>query len=276
MKTKLLLSTFLFSLFFVSCSSSDSSTENPSPKPPISQGEYPKESGDIRIVTYNVRHFENSSQVIEYNNVAKLIKKLDADVICFQEIDKNTTRSKKKDQMNEIAKLTHMYDYFSMSIPYQGGEYGNGILSKEKALSFHKIALPGKELRSALVVEFDKYIVISTHLSLESYNREESINILSNEAAKYKGKSIYLAGDLNEKKLDTPFFLKLKKYWNIESSNKNTYPTPTAKERIDYIISYKGESSNLTGTDVVRKMKEVNVSSISDHYPVFCDFSLSK
>lgn len=281
LKTKMLFlfNAFLFFFLLFSCGSDDES-ENPIPEPPITQEEYPKKSGVIRILSYNVRHFENSSGKIDYNSVAEIIKKMDADVVCLQEIDKNTNRSKGKDQMEEIALLTNMKYYFSKSIDFQGGEYGNGILSKEKALNTEIISLPGEqENRSALVVEFDDFVVISTHLALQSYNREQSIKLLSADAAKYKDKIVFMAGDFNEENFNSPFFQELRKYWNIDSANKYTYKSSTSNStaRIDYILSFKkqGLEKEISSADVVYNLKDVNVSSVSDHFPLFCDYKFN-
>ena len=239
-----------------------------------SANNFPKKENELRIVSYNMQHFENANQEIEYTQAAELIKLMDADIVCLQEIDMHTKRSKQHNQMDKISDLTQMHSYFSKSISFQGGEYGNGFLSKEKALMYKQIPLPGEEPRSAIIAEFDKYVVIATHLALESKEREESIEILSKEAAKYKNKVVFLAGDLNENSLKTAFFKKLKKQWKIDSADVLTFPTPVANERLDYILTFKKGAKKVkaTQTDVIHQVKHINAALISDHFPIFCDY----
>lgn len=150
-------------MIFLACSSSsDDPKKEPAPEPP--QVEYAKKEGDIRILSYNVRHFENDNKQLEYNNIAKIIKSLNVDVVCLQEVDKKTKRSNGVDQIKEIATLTGMHSAFSKGIDYQDGEYGNGMLSKEKAIETKQFALPGKEARSVLVSVFKDYVVLSTFI----------------------------------------------------------------------------------------------------------------
>ena len=275
-KFPLLFSFFFFSLMILACSSSDDPKKEPTPDPP--QVEYAKKEGDIRILSYNVRHFENDNKQLEYNNIAKIIKSLNADVVCLQEVDNKTKRSKGVDQIKEIATLTGMHSAFSKSIDSQDGEYGNGMLSKEKAIETKQFALPGNEARSVLLSVFKDYVVLSTHLSLEDYNRVQSIKTISEIVKEYEDKAVFLAGDLNEGNLSSPFFNEVKKNWSIDSASKNTYPSPNPTKRIDFILSYTTNKikTQVTQSDVVYGLKEAKVPSASDHFPLFCDYKITK
>ncbi len=113
--------------------------------------------------------------MINYDRTAAVINGMEPDVVCLQEVDYMTTRSNKVDQLKTLADKTGMNYYFSKSIAYQGGEYGNGsFCSKGRRSARKTYLLPGAELRSAAIAEFENYVVISTHLALEENNRVES------------------------------------------------------------------------------------------------------
>ena len=85
--------------------------------------------------------------------------------------------------------------------------------------------LPGAELRSAAIAEFENYVAISTHLALEENNRVESAKQLTDLAKTYN-KVVYMAGDFNEDLMNGTFFTELKKEWEVVSSTENTFSRP--------------------------------------------------
>ena len=179
---------------------------------------YPKGEGSLRVLTFNIRHCAGNDDVINYDRTAAVINGMEPDVVCLQEVDYMTTRSNKVDQLKTLADKTGMNYYFSKSIAYQGGEYGNGLLFKGTPISTKTYLLPGAELRSAAIAEFENYVVISTHLALEENNRVESAKQLTDLAKTYN-KVVYMAGDFNEDLMNGTFFTELKKEW--EKLEKN-------------------------------------------------------
>ena len=112
---------------------------------------YPKGEGNLRVLTFNIRHCAGNDDVINYDRTAAVINGMEPDVVCLQEVDYMTTRSNKVDQLKTLADKTGMNHYFSKSIAYQGGEYGNGLLFKGTPISTKTYPLPGAELRSAAI-----------------------------------------------------------------------------------------------------------------------------
>lgn len=234
--------------------------------------DYPKGDNDIRILSFNVKHCSGNDDIINYDNVSNIIKNLNPDFVCLQELDKNNDRSNKDDQLKILSQKTEMNYYFSKSMDYKGGEYGNGLLFKDSPINTKTLSLPGKEPRSAAIAEFKDLVIISTHLALEEDNRIESISILNQEAKKYN-KPTYLAGDFNEDKLDGSFFKELLKDWEIISSEDYTFPTGKPTKRIDFIMKLKNYNVNITKSEVIYNMNNINMANASDHYPVYCDLS---
>lgn len=236
---------------------------------------YPKDQSHIRLLTFNIKHCAGNDDVINYDRTAGIIKGLEPDIVCLQEVDSVTTRSNKVDQLKNLAEKTGMNRYFSKSILYQGGKYGNGLLFKGTPISTRTYPLPGAEARSAAVAEFDDYVVISTHLALEERNRVESLELLTRIAKGYK-KAVYMAGDFNEDVMNGAFFTELKKDWDIASSTENTFPTGQPSKRIDFVVTLKSPATTTVKSNVVYNLDGVNVSLASDHYPLYSDFEKQK
>lgn len=228
--------------------------------------------GQLRILTYNVQHCAGEDGVVNYDRTAKVISDLNADVVCLQEIDSVNGRTH-DDQIRILSEKTGMKGYFSKSIDYSGGKYGNGMLSRVEPLSVHRIALPGEEPRSAIALEFKKYVVIGTHLDLKAENREKSVKLLTEFAEQFK-KKVYLAGDFNESDQQTTFFKEMLLRWDWVSLDKPSYPTGKPVECIDMVFVLKGFKNKLIKSSVVYVLPGVNVSMTSDHYPVCSDFKL--
>jgi len=237
---------------------------------------YPKDPANTRILSYNIKHAEGMDNVINYQRIADMINELGADIVCLQEVDSVMERSNKVDQAKKLGELTDMHAFFSKSINSGGGKYGNALLTKQKPIKYSTIPLPGAEKRSALIVEFETIVAISTHfthIGNEENLRIESIRLLTEEARKYD-KVVYLCGDLNQHYNTSSEFIKeILKNWNVASSTKATAPTSNPTQCIDFILTLKDKESVPVQSHVLYQLGRLNMQMMSDHYPVFCDFA---
>jgi len=231
---------------------------------------YPRENNTYRIMSYNIRNGIGLDQVTDYNRTAQVIRSVNPDIIALQEVDSVTGRSKGIDVLQKLADYTGMYAIYSPSINFDGGKYGTGLLSKEKPLRWESIALPGREeARSLLIAEFEKYIVLSTHLSLNSEDRKTSFEIIKHEVQKYN-KVAFLMGDLNAEP-ESDEIRMLSHDWKMLTNPKQaTFPADDPREIIDYIFGYtaKGEIYS------VYQARVVDEPVASDHRPLFVDVRL--
>ena len=128
---------------------------------------YPKSEGVTRLVSYNVGVFAKYAKS-GYKMTARMMKELDADAVCMQELDSCTTRTKHVFQVKRFAELMGWEYVYAKAMPYQGGYYGTGLACKDKILKKFSIALPqGGEPRTVAVAELEDYIIASTHLDLQ-------------------------------------------------------------------------------------------------------------
>ncbi|MDR2949037.1 MAG: endonuclease/exonuclease/phosphatase family protein [Prevotella sp.] len=232
---------------------------------------FPREENTCRIMSYNIRNARGLDEITNYQRIANIIEKVSPDVIALQELDSVTQRSNKADVLKQLADITRMHAIYGAAIPFQGGKYGIGILSKKRPLSWKNIPLPGREeVRALLMVEFDKYIVFATHFSLTSEDRITSIKII-NELANHSDKPVFLAGDLNAEP-DSSEIKTLATNWKILNNTKDaTFPANNPVNKIDYIMGYaKGGK-----TYSVHQAKVVDEPVASDHRPLFVDVRLS-
>jgi endonuclease/exonuclease/phosphatase family metal-dependent hydrolase len=95
-----------------------------------------KVAGDntITILSYNVRNCLGLDNAVNYQRVADVINRANADIVALQELDSATSRSKGVSVLNELATLTGMIPTYRASIDFRGGKYGIGVLSREKPL----------------------------------------------------------------------------------------------------------------------------------------------
>jgi endonuclease/exonuclease/phosphatase family metal-dependent hydrolase len=236
-------------------------------------GELKTDSGKIRILSYNIRNGIGMDEVPDYDRIAHAIRRIDPDCVALQELDSATERSQGKVVLDELAKRLGMYASYGSSIDYQGGKYGIGILSKEKALRKVTVSLPGsEEKRSLLVVELPDYVMCCTHWSLTPSDRLSSIDIINKVTEKYTTKPVFLAGDLNATP-ESPEIAELAKTWEIlNDPSRPTFPSDNPRNCIDYIFFKKNPLFRIT---VLQTCVE-NESMASDHRPVWVDVQLSE
>src|SRR6266571_8013591 len=89
-----------------------------------------KASKTFRVMTYNIHHGEGLDGKVDLLRIAELIKREGADLVALQEVDKGVERTARRDFPDELAALTGLTCVFSNNYHYQGGEYGNAVLTR--------------------------------------------------------------------------------------------------------------------------------------------------
>ena len=119
----------------------------------------------VRVMSYNVHNCIGSDGIKSYKRCAEIILDAKPDIVAIQEVDSMASRRNNCYVLGEMAKHCGYHPYYGKTIPFQGGAYGIGVLTKEKALSveFHRLPCR-KEPRGLLVVEMKDYYLLATHL----------------------------------------------------------------------------------------------------------------
>ena len=231
---------------------------------------YPQVENTVRVMCYNIHNGKGMDDVVDYQRIANVISGVSPDVVALQELDSVTNRSNGVDVLSRLASLTAMHSIYGASIPYDGGKYGIGVLSKQKPLSWKRIPLPGREeARSLLMVEFEDYVICCTHFSLNADDRLASVGIIE-QAVKDFDKPVILAGDINATP-ETPVLEAFTQNWNVlTDARQRTFPSDKPNRTIDYIFGYTPGGFTYS----VWHTRVLNEPVASDHLPLFADVRL--
>jgi len=198
----------------------------------------------VRVLSFNIFHGETMKGDFDLEQIARVIRQENPDLVALQEVDLYTGRSSGRDLASELGLLTRMVPLFGMAMPFDGGEYGEGILSRRSFLSTRNHALPsgeGKEPRSALEARVvlksgDTIAFVGTH-----FDHTGDVDRI-NQAARLReilaeiDLPVLLAGDLNA----TPDSRTMEiLFSDLKPSDKDfapTIPTDGPRAKIDYIL----------------------------------------
>jgi len=251
-----------------------------------SQGE---EAHSIRVLCYNIHYGQGNDGVYDIARLAKVIEATKPDLVALQEIDVMVERSGRVHQIRELGKLTGMASRYGPTQHYQGGLYGNGVLSRLPILDVVIQPLPYTESTEELVTYPRAAIAVtveapdgkplrfvSTHfqhnLEPDRIEQAKAINRLFVDDEEGDLRTI-LAGDMNALPDSEPIAILLKD-WEIakdEGSADGIAPTAPAKaprSRIDYILTRKRDKLS------VSEAKVIDEKMASDHLPVFAVIEL--
>jgi endonuclease/exonuclease/phosphatase family metal-dependent hydrolase len=223
----------------------------------------------VRVMSYNVKNGYGMDGVRSIERCADVIREAQPDVVAVQELDSCTRRNKFYVLGKMAEKAGGYHAYFGPTIPHSGGKYGIGILSKKpaKSVKFHRLPCR-REPRGLLVVEFDKYYMLCTHLSLNEEDRVTSVGIIRDVVSKLD-KPAFIAGDMNARPTSKPM-VAFKEFATVLSNDKKfTIPSNDPRACIDYILGVNGS---------FKVLKEVVGFDIlySDHLPLYVDVKVGK
>ena len=214
----------------------------------------------LRVLTFNILHGATTAGDFDLDKIASIIKISNPDLVALQEVDFKTNRAKKYDLATELGWRTKMAPLFGQAMPFDGGGYGEGILTKMPIILSRNVALPHSpenEPRCALEVlvqigSGDTISFIGTHLEhqKDSKDRIDQVEKINAVFINSEYPSI-LAGDFNATPESEPIEI-LKKYWTDSSpENTPTYPSNNPKEKIDYIFFQPADKWQVVESQVI-------------------------
>ena len=200
----------------------------------------------LRVLSYNIHHAQGVDKKLDLDRIAGVIRSAKPDVVALQEVDHKAKRTKGVDQAKKLGVLLKMHVAFGKNIDFQGGGYGNAVLSKSPIAKSENVLLPsfGGEQRGVLICELkhtavEKPIrILATHLDHRADDRERiaSAKRINELAAGHVAAPMILAGDINATPESDTLGV-LKKVWRV--ANKKPLPTfPATKptRQIDYVL----------------------------------------
>lgn len=217
----------------------------------------------VRVLSFNILHGANTNGEFNLEVLANVIKDANPDFVALQEVDNKTNRAKKYDLVTELGWRTKLNPLFGKAMEYDGGEYGEGVLSKTTFLNTRNVPLPyfdDHEPRAALEITTvlsskDTISFIGTHLDHLKDEKDRVVQAKKiNEVFSKNNYPTILAGDLNAEPHSTPINI-LEEIWTASYDNDNiefTYPSDNPIKKIDYVMFYPKNRWRVLETKVIQ------------------------
>lgn len=161
----------------------------------------------FKITTFNTHHGKEKDVKYSTEKFCEDIKSLDSDILCLQEVDGYSLRTKLSNQSKALARYLG-YQYHSSFVRFFGiGFQYNTIISRFPFSNIEQIILPSskgtqRRIATRLTVETNAgpVIVVNTHLHSDGKLKNE--NVIAKNQLMYlteisKDENIILAGDFN-------------------------------------------------------------------------------
>ena len=232
----------------------------------------------MRVMTYNIHHGEGIDGKFDLQRIAKLISENKADLVALQEVDFQTKRTGRRDIASELGALTGMTNVFGPNIDFEGGQYGNAILSKfpiVNATNHHLPQISPNEQRGMLQATFRLPNGALTFCSIHLDHRRPEADRLAGVARLHEllanvPTPQIIAGDFNARPESqtyqnmSPGKIYRDAWKDVGAGEGHTIPSQKPNARIDYIW-YRGGRLIPTAAKVIP-------SEASDHLPLLIEF----
>ena len=232
------------------------------------------------VATWNIHHGAGLDGRIDVDRLAAVLRDSGADLIALQEVDVGVTRSHGLDLPAELATRLGMHAVFSRNIDFQGGEYGNAILSRWPVGSWdnlHYTMLREGEQRGLLtahvVTPLGPVAFVATHIDYRPDDSERVANVTEIEASATRidpGITVILCGDFNDlpgSRVHRTLCNQFIDLWEQAGEGDGfTFPADLPVRRIDWILLRRGSPLRAQRADVP-------ATEASDHRPLVCRFT---
>lgn len=244
------------------------------------------EAVSLRVVTYNVHSCRGGDGRISPTRIARVLERLDPDVVALQELDSGHERSRGEDQLAVIAERLKMYAYFCPAVTSGHAKYGHGVLSRQPIRLIRRAVLPrgGRtrgEPREAMWVTLPwlgrEVQLLSTHLGLGSAEQAAQIaHLLEPEWLGGIGtdQPVILCGDMNFPPGSREYRRLATMMRDVQACApghlaRRTFPARWPLRRIDHI--FVSSHFEVCG---VKVLEDHLTRMASDHLPVAADLRL--
>jgi endonuclease/exonuclease/phosphatase family metal-dependent hydrolase len=263
-----------------------------SPKLPDPLPEPNRTERVVRFVSWNILGGRGPDNSHPHEGLAEIIRILQPDAIALQEVDVKTTRARGTDLPARLAELTGLKAAFGEAMPFQGGSYGEAILTRFEILREHRVKLPapdGFEPRALLALALKPpfsgrpFLFAGTHLDhlKDSIRASQTNAILAFFRSQKEGVPAVLAGDWNASTADASL-APLLGSWQIcwQDTAPPTWPAINPQEPIDHLFFHpqqKWKFRSVHRADLVfpdSKAWKSRLEALSDHLPVVVEASL--
>lgn len=257
----------------------------------------------FRVAVFNLDYALDHK--MRMDTVAKALRRLDAEIILLQGVDKQSVRTgKKSDATAELAQeLSMNYAYGAAQPVAGGGTTGLAILSSYPILQSEVIPLPslsgsdGKVanqrillLSQIMIQGFERPIIIM-NTELDPYGKPEvqsrqvmRINELALGVVPYRkiddfGTKVKILGGSFMSSAESPVMQEFNPYWNLlkleDRAAMRNYPLINPMADVDHIYTSRAQVWNLKKFEVLRETdRGVHWERCTDHAPIVAEIQL--
>ena len=240
-------------------------------------------SAPLRVLCYNIHYGQGNDGQYDVERLANVINDAKPDLVALQEVDVGVKRSGRVHQAQRLGELTGMAVRFGPTQHYEGGLFGNAVLTRLPILDVLIQPLPYTESTPELVTYPRAAIAVIVRLSdgqsLRFVSTHFQHNVPQDRLAEAKvinalfadddQMPTILAGDMNAKPDSEPTRV-LREEWSDVSSEPASFTAPSSKPtiRIDYIYYRPAARFHVLHAEVIAE------AMASDHCPVFAVIEL--
>jgi endonuclease/exonuclease/phosphatase family metal-dependent hydrolase len=233
----------------------------------------------LRILQFNIRAGVSGTGDVDPSEIASEIEAVHPDLVSLNEVDSNTLRTH-VDEPAYLAGATGLHAVYGPNLIYDGGHFGNAILTDYPVVESHNLRLPGtfgrepRGLLTAIVqVDGQRVAFSSTHLSDGSDGMQSRLlqALAVARAVRSSAQPAIVGGDLNSVPTDIPARILDQHLLDAQEEGGTgpgyTIPEASPSSRFDYIL-YDRHFAVVPGSTRVR------TSISSDHRSVFTKLTL--
>jgi endonuclease/exonuclease/phosphatase family metal-dependent hydrolase len=235
----------------------------------------------LRVLQFNIHAGISRAGAVDLGRIAAEIRAAHPDVVSLNEVDSGTTRSGGVDEAAYLGRATGLRVVYGPNLfGYDGGRFGNAILTRYPVVSSHNLRLPRAfraEQRGLLTttVRVGGRSVSFSSLHLSQGRRGLPNRIREAEAVarvlRTSTSPTIVAGDLNSRPGDLP--VRILRQYLLDAQEQggtgagDTVPEAAPRSRFDYVL-YDNHFAPVAGST------QVLPSASSDHRAVFTELVL--
>lgn len=165
-------------------------------------------SARLRLVTWNIHKGIGTDRLYRLERIVEVLRALDADVVCLQEVDEGVRRSGRESQLGRLAdELGYAHAALGLNVRVGSGGYGSATLSRHPLWDVRNVDLTvgPKKPRSGLVTRVEHgppggWLLANVHLGLMHLERKVQVRRLLGNLLEdaLPGRPMVIAGDWNE------------------------------------------------------------------------------
>ncbi|MDA1232256.1 MAG: endonuclease/exonuclease/phosphatase family protein [Planctomycetota bacterium] len=235
----------------------------------------------LRVLSYNIHYGQGNDGEYNLERLANVITATKPDLVALQEVDVGVKRSGRIHELRDLGKLTLLAARFGPTQHYEGGLFGNAVLTNLPIQDVHIQPLPYTEATAELTTYPRGAIAVTVKLangeSLKFISTHFQHNVAADRIAEAEAINDYfavdtmtsiLAGDMNAVPGSEPIVILEEKWKNaIDPTAAPSAPSSNPQSRIDYVF-HRGESLKLISSEVIAE------PLASDHCPILAVFQI--